>query len=174
MRMYENLQKMSMKEKDMVERNASKDNCFESAEDIDSCPICMCRVSKQKIASVDKCKHAFCIECIENWTKKQNTCTICRVHFNNIFVDNSWKEVRVRNQYYETMSDAAREELGEIFNEVSPNNNMRMVDRVRLFIRNVQETGRFNNDILEVFVGHLFVVGDTAVNPIVIDDDITE
>ena len=137
MRMYENLQKMSMKEKDMVERNASKDNCFESAEDIDSCPI-------------------------------------CRVHFNNIFVDNSWKEVRVRNQYYETMSDAAREELGEIFNEVSPNNNMRMVDRVRLFIRNVQETGRFNNDILEVFVGHLFVVGDTAVNPIVIDDDITE
>ena len=40
------------------------------------CPICFDNI-KGKCYEL-KCGHVFCCSCIENWSKKQSTCPICK------------------------------------------------------------------------------------------------
>lgn len=50
------------------------------------CPICLSFMINQLLARPIECKHEFCLDCIEEWSKKTNTCPIDRKSFNYIIV----------------------------------------------------------------------------------------
>lgn len=47
----------------------------------DSCPICFTDYDLGDEINILKCKHHFCIECMDNWAKTKNTCPMCRSDF---------------------------------------------------------------------------------------------
>ena len=51
-------------EENGVEEGESKEN-----EDNDLCPICLGDFEDQMIGIPESCKHIFCADCIEEWTK---------------------------------------------------------------------------------------------------------
>lgn len=65
----------------------------DECSDAGSCCICMCDPEEGETASIDGCDHAFCFECIEKWSERENTCPLCKVRFSRITrVDKSKKK----------------------------------------------------------------------------------
>ena len=58
---------------------------------VDECPICL---DNKELILLKKCKHAFCINCIQNWFIKSGvkypSCPICRKQI-------KWTKSRFRN-----------------------------------------------------------------------------
>merc|ERR1719446_1303247 len=48
----------------------------------DECVICMSE--KSNCLGYLVCTHSFCFTCIQNWSKTENTCPLCKVKFNHI------------------------------------------------------------------------------------------
>ena len=42
------------------------------------CSICLSEMNKNKMISLETCKHNFCKNCIKEWNKCSNTCPMCR------------------------------------------------------------------------------------------------
>lgn len=40
------------------------------------CAICLGKIKRK--GKLDSCNHEFCLKCIKTWTKKNNTCPLCR------------------------------------------------------------------------------------------------
>eukprot|EP00111_Clytia_hemisphaerica_P006394 TCONS_00018575-protein len=55
-------------------------------EENDLCPICLGEFEDQMIGIPESCKHTFCADCIEEWTKNVNNCPVDRKKFNMISV----------------------------------------------------------------------------------------
>ncbi|XP_040048361.2 PHD and RING finger domain-containing protein 1 isoform X1 [Gasterosteus aculeatus] len=53
-------------------------------EDADKCYICLSPFEKQVVASLEKCQHVFCLECILQWSQTANTCPVDRTTFDSI------------------------------------------------------------------------------------------
>ncbi|KRX03041.1 hypothetical protein PPERSA_08116 [Pseudocohnilembus persalinus] len=51
------------------------------------CGICYCNIEEQGL--LNSCRHEFCFSCINRWSKKENTCPICKRRFINI--KRKWK-----------------------------------------------------------------------------------
>lgn len=53
----------------------------------DQCSICFedLNINKRK-ATTNKCQHAFCLSCIEEWARRKNSCPYCRTNFDVIKV----------------------------------------------------------------------------------------
>lgn len=56
----------------------------DECSDAGSCCICMCDPEEGELSSIDGCDHAFCFECIEKWSERENTCPLCKIRFNRI------------------------------------------------------------------------------------------
>lgn len=58
-----------------------------------NCSICMEALKKPKIrVKLDSCEHTFCRACILKWAKRENSCPLCRVRFNEIKYEEKGKE----------------------------------------------------------------------------------
>ncbi|XP_064109761.1 PHD and RING finger domain-containing protein 1-like [Macrobrachium nipponense] len=75
-------------------RNTCRRTRIESGSDSDSngvestgdpCPICLGRM-KGEIGSPENCDHSFCLECILEWSKTNNSCPQDRIPFFMVFV----------------------------------------------------------------------------------------
>lgn len=51
-------------------------------ETASKCAICLGSIKIQ--GTINSCSHDFCFECIEKWSKTQNTCPLCIKRFNKI------------------------------------------------------------------------------------------
>lgn len=47
-------------------------------EEPECCPICFFELVTQKVGTPAACKHNFCVDCLQKWVKKNNTCPIDR------------------------------------------------------------------------------------------------
>ncbi|GAX11816.1 hypothetical protein FisN_7Lh204 [Fistulifera solaris] len=69
------------------------------AEDL--CTICWSTPTTR--ASISDCRHTFCLDCIEQWSSRENRCPLCKTRFERI----SWnsegtaqsKVVETKNQF---------------------------------------------------------------------------
>ncbi|KAG1663202.1 PHD and RING finger domain-containing protein 1 [Nymphon striatum] len=76
------------------ENEAPRDDDSSTSSDSDSgpdgtsemCPICLRKFKNQEIGTPESCDHTFCLECIEEWSKKVTTCPIDRQKFSLILV----------------------------------------------------------------------------------------
>ncbi len=59
--------------------------------DVDSCRICLDDIEQR--GTIDSCDHAYCFECIDAWSRTQNTCPTCRVRFRRIVKDDGTARV---------------------------------------------------------------------------------
>jgi hypothetical protein len=50
----------------------------EEEEEGNNCTICLEIINKNQKTTLDSCQHEFCFECIKTWSKKANTCPVCR------------------------------------------------------------------------------------------------
>lgn len=92
-----------------------KDNVTEEV-----CVICMDRILKKNVASLDVCGHKYCIGCIKEWAKTENSCPQCKKKFKNITsLKRGCKkkketiEVEDRRQRPDHYSDESDEEITE-------------------------------------------------------------
>ncbi|CAF0943076.1 unnamed protein product [Brachionus calyciflorus] len=54
-----------------------------------NCPICLCNFDfNSQLSSPDVCQHIFCLECLQEWSKKVNTCPIDRKTYTHIHIKN--------------------------------------------------------------------------------------
>ncbi|XP_075898032.1 PHD and RING finger domain-containing protein 1-like isoform X2 [Nelusetta ayraudi] len=53
----------------------------EEGKESDKCSICLRPFDKQAVASLESCQHAFCLECILQWSQTANTCPVDRSSF---------------------------------------------------------------------------------------------
>lgn len=49
-----------------------------------TCSICFDEVKKEDLTSIDSCKHLFCYSCIEQWSKHENSCPLCKSQFKQL------------------------------------------------------------------------------------------
>lgn len=50
-----------------------------------TCPVCLAPFSGQTVATLENCQHAFCLECILEWSKTANTCPVDRTAFGVVY-----------------------------------------------------------------------------------------
>ncbi|XP_019962071.2 PHD and RING finger domain-containing protein 1-like [Paralichthys olivaceus] len=51
----------------------------------DKCPICLSGFQHQAVASLEKCPHVFCLQCLLQWSQTANTCPVDRISFAFIY-----------------------------------------------------------------------------------------
>jgi PHD and RING finger domain-containing protein 1 len=66
-------------------------NAKSSSDEAEKCPICLNAFTTQEIGLPDCCNHAFCCTCLEEWSKRVNTCPMDRGLFIAIHVRCSLK-----------------------------------------------------------------------------------
>jgi hypothetical protein len=62
----------------------------------EKCPICLARIITRVVATTDICNHTFCVDCLQEWSKRANTCPVDRQTFNFILVRHHLKKEIVR------------------------------------------------------------------------------
>jgi hypothetical protein len=72
------------------------------------CSVCMECPSRDDIAIINGCTHRFCVACIERWSKRNNSCPLCKAEFQLITSGGSG-EVEVRPAT--TSTNSLQEEL---------------------------------------------------------------
>ncbi|ENN75056.1 hypothetical protein HUJ04_001222 [Dendroctonus ponderosae] len=50
------------------------------------CPICLDSTKNKHIGVPNRCSHKFCFLCLKTWSKRKNTCPMCRARFRSIIV----------------------------------------------------------------------------------------
>jgi hypothetical protein len=50
------------------------------------CPLCFCEFVTQEVGTPEVCKHSFCADCLQRWSKNSNTCPLDRQVYNEISV----------------------------------------------------------------------------------------
>ena len=86
-----------------------------STDERTRCPICLTSYKNQNSANPDVCEHRFCLECIEEWSKKTNTCPIDRKTYRFIIASiyepgskvPKTKRIAVENRSQQTQYDTA-------------------------------------------------------------------
>ncbi|XP_030764312.1 PHD and RING finger domain-containing protein 1-like [Sitophilus oryzae] len=62
----------------------------------ETCPICLSSVHKRLLGIPKNCRHRFCLYCIRKWSRKKNTCPVCRKKYSSIIVRSRYTRRRVR------------------------------------------------------------------------------
>jgi len=47
--------------------------------DAERCPICLARLRDQNVGTPESCDHSFCLECIQEWAKVQQSLLLLRL-----------------------------------------------------------------------------------------------
>ncbi|XP_066276082.1 uncharacterized protein [Branchiostoma lanceolatum] len=50
----------------------------------DCCPICLSELTTQQLAHPDVCRHVFCLQCLQTWQQRKNTCPIDNKEFQTL------------------------------------------------------------------------------------------
>ncbi|CAH1256898.1 PHRF1 [Branchiostoma lanceolatum] len=50
----------------------------------DCCPICLLELTTQQLAHPDVCRHVFCLQCLQTWQQRKNTCPIDNKKFQTL------------------------------------------------------------------------------------------
>lgn len=82
----------------------------------------------EEIGRLNRCVHAFCFTCINDWAKVANECPLCRVRFNTITrysTDNVKQEV-ISVQFKRQVTDS------EIFEEGMPSFIADLLNSIRI------------------------------------------
>lgn len=69
----------------VIESESESDDSSSVESSGDPCPICLGRM-KGEIGSPETCDHTFCLECILEWSKTNNSCPQDRIPFLVVFV----------------------------------------------------------------------------------------
>lgn len=85
-------------------RKASSESS-DNDEQSEKCPICLSKFNGQEIGTPESCDHNFCLECLQEWAKKVNTCPVDRLLFNLILIRHHlegkiFRTVTVENQEF--------------------------------------------------------------------------
>ncbi|CAH1256957.1 SCAF11 [Branchiostoma lanceolatum] len=54
------------------------------AAEPDCCPICLSELTTQQLAHPDVCRHVFCLQCLQTWQQRKNTCPIDNKEFQTL------------------------------------------------------------------------------------------
>jgi PHD and RING finger domain-containing protein 1 len=81
-------------------------------EESAGCYICINKIITQEIGTTDVCNHSFCIACIQEWSKRANTCPVDRQEFNFIHVRNHLKGEIVRRIPVKPINQVSEDEDG--------------------------------------------------------------
>ncbi|XP_008286488.1 PHD and RING finger domain-containing protein 1-like [Stegastes partitus] len=90
--------------------------------DSDKCYVCLSPFEKQTVASLDSCRHVFCLDCILQWSQTANTCPVDRVSFAFIYQrarpgGDVQEEIRVSPRKQDDDDDDEEEETLAVFCE---------------------------------------------------------
>ncbi|CAF1300387.1 unnamed protein product [Rotaria sp. Silwood1] len=77
----------------------SMSNTLNTTTSIEQCAICMENFAAQEVGIPENCEHSFCLACIIEWAKKNNSCPIDRIAFRRIFKKHSF----ISSKPYDTM-----------------------------------------------------------------------
>lgn len=77
------------------------------------CVICLLEIPTKK-AVIRDCKHEFCVDCLNEWTKITNKCPICKTEFFsiNFFKGDNFiarKKIEAKKQVHEELKDSEDE-----------------------------------------------------------------
>lgn len=50
----------------------------------ETCPICLNPTEKKLLGFPNNCRHRFCLRCLRKWSKRKNTCPVCRTEYKSI------------------------------------------------------------------------------------------
>jgi len=98
----------------------------EKPDDVPMCSICYDSIKQQGILNC--CKHEFCFNCIETWSKVENTCPLCKRRFGKISKTQLWGvppktrekknyTIRTKNQAPPELNPEEWGELAVVFSE---------------------------------------------------------
>ncbi|RNA20756.1 PHD and RING finger domain-containing 1, partial [Brachionus plicatilis] len=111
------------------------DECLKHEIDLkqkfQNCPICLCNFKNNTTYSnPDVCEHIFCLDCLQEWSKKINTCPIDRKVFGFILIKNNRNQI-IQKIKVEDRTQSHREEFEQelTFCEIcrQPNREDRML-----------------------------------------------
>lgn len=70
--------------KDPPQRTTSSSDDEKKPEALEDCCICMCSIERDQSAKINGCDHKFHFSCIEEWSKRENSCPLCKNRFTQI------------------------------------------------------------------------------------------
>ncbi|XP_035500967.2 PHD and RING finger domain-containing protein 1-like isoform X1 [Scophthalmus maximus] len=81
----------------------------------DTCHICLGHFEQRPVASLERCPHVFCLQCILRWSQTSNTCPVDRISFAVIHQRRCaggvvQKKIKVRGRKKEADEDDDEEE----------------------------------------------------------------
>ncbi|CAL8245437.1 unnamed protein product [Lota lota] len=81
-----------------------------------TCPVCLSPFSGLTVATLENCQHAFCLECILEWSKIANSCPVDRISFDVVYQrlclgGQIQKEIRVQRRRPADDGDDGRERV---------------------------------------------------------------
>ena len=83
----------------MISHDAKKRIEAEEAKHDVECPICMEKMfAVPYTGSLTGCGHVFCFKCIEEWSKTENSCPLCKKEFKCIKKSDGLKQIRVDDE----------------------------------------------------------------------------
>lgn len=66
-------------------------------EDIEKCAICLDEKDVKTMVKLNRCRHVYCVECIEKWCERENTCPQCKQRINFLTIPGRNRRKRVRH-----------------------------------------------------------------------------
>lgn len=82
---------------------------------IEKCCICLDSIGNNDRVRITSCRHKFHYSCIKEWSKKENTCPLCKRRFNFIVRNRVKENVRRRNQMDEDQSTVIQNVLWHFY-----------------------------------------------------------
>lgn len=79
---------LKQKEKEAADGKKPEDGDKKSEDEPHlQCAICLNDLTTQEIGKPENCDHAFCLTCINEWSKNNNTCPVDRGIYTSFFFD---------------------------------------------------------------------------------------
>ena len=64
----------------------------------ETCAICFEEKKIKNLTGLNNCTHLYCLECILEWSKKENSCPQCKVKFTLLDIPGRKKRKRIENR----------------------------------------------------------------------------
>ncbi|CAG9863845.1 unnamed protein product [Phyllotreta striolata] len=113
-------------ETDYSDNEATRNNSDTDSSDgrLEKCPICLVSFKSQEIGTPQSCDHSFCLKCIQEWSKTNNTCPVDRQEYHSILVRDRLDgkvtrriSIEAPAQHHETVEDLTACEVCGLTNQ---------------------------------------------------------
>lgn len=96
-----------------TKKRTKKKSCSSYAE---KCCICLDSIASNDRTRITSCRHRFHYSCIKKWSKRENSCPLCKRRFNWIIRNHVKEGVRRRNQADAEQSNVIQNVLWHFYN----------------------------------------------------------